>query len=80
MVMFGKSLRKIRKEKRFSQQELAKRLGYKSNSYIADTEKGEFIPSEERLKKIAKALGHPLFPNKRHLNRVKVEGSWDKRK
>ena len=32
-------------------------LGYKTNSYILDVESGHFIPSREKLKKIAKALG-----------------------
>jgi len=54
--MFGRKLRKIRKEKGISQQKLAEKLGYKTNSYIAEVERGKFIPSEEKLKKIAKAL------------------------
>jgi len=56
-MVFGKRLKKIRKEKGISQGKLAEKLGYRTNSYIADVEKGKFIPSEERLKKIAKALG-----------------------
>jgi len=56
-MMFGESLRKIRKEKGISQQKLAEKLGYKTNSYIAEVERGKFIPKEEKLKKIAKALG-----------------------
>jgi len=56
-MRFGKKLRKIRKERGISQQKLAQRLGYATNSYIADVEKGKFIPSESKLKKIAKALG-----------------------
>lgn len=56
-MMFGEKLRKIRKEKGISQQKLAEKLGYKTNSYIAEVEKGKFIPKEEKLKKISKALG-----------------------
>jgi len=56
-IMFGEKLRKIRKEKGISQQKLAEKLGYKTNSYIAEVERGKFIPSKEKLKKIAKALG-----------------------
>jgi len=56
-MMFGRKLRKIRKEKGISQQKLAEKLGYKTNSYIAEVERGKFIPSEGKLKKIAKALG-----------------------
>ena len=56
-MTFGQKLRKIRDEKGMSQQELAKRLGYKTNSYVSDMEKGKFVPSLGKMKKIAKALG-----------------------
>ncbi len=56
---FGQKLRRLREEKGISQQELAKKLGYKSNSYIFDIEKGSFTPSEDKLKRLAKALGIP---------------------
>jgi len=42
-----------------SQQELAKRLGYKTNSYVSDMERGKFIPSPGKLKAIARAFGIP---------------------
>jgi len=54
---FGQKLRKLRQEKGITQQQLAERLGYVTNSYISDVEKGAFIPSREKLKKIAKAFG-----------------------
>jgi len=38
MMLFGKRLRKLRKEKGISQGKLAEKLGYRSNSYIADAE------------------------------------------
>ena len=47
-------------QKGLTQQQLAERLGYKTNSYISDVESGHFIPSREKLKKIAKALGIPF--------------------
>jgi transcriptional regulator with XRE-family HTH domain len=53
---FGQKLRQLRIEKGLTQQELAERLGYKTNSYISDVESGHFIPSKEKLKKIARAL------------------------
>ncbi len=53
---FGQKLRRLREEKGISQQELAKILGYKSNSYIYDIERGDFIPSDEKLERLAKAL------------------------
>jgi len=57
---FGQKLRKLRMQKGLTQQQLAERLGYKTNSYISDVESGHFIPSREKLKKIAKALGIPF--------------------
>ncbi len=53
---FGQKLRRLREERGISQQELAKTLGYKSNSYIYDIERGDFIPSDEKLERLAKAL------------------------
>jgi len=59
-MSFGQKLRQLRKQKGLTQQQLAERLGYKTNSYISDVESGHFIPSREKLKKIAKALGVPF--------------------
>ena len=53
---FGQKLRKLRQEKGLTQQQLAEKLGYVTNSYISDVEKGKFIPSEGKLREIAKAL------------------------
>ena len=55
-MTFGQKLRKLREEKGITQQLLATKLGYVTNSYIADAEKGKFIPSKKKLKKIAKVL------------------------
>ena len=73
MTVFGKKLRKIRKEKGISQGKLAQKLGYRTNSYIADVEKGKFIPSEEKLKRIAKALDIPFSQIKELLMESKLE-------
>jgi len=73
MSTFGQKLRKIREEKGISQQKLAQKLGYRSNSYIADAESGEFIPSEEKLKKIAKDLGISFSQIKELLVESKIE-------
>jgi len=59
-MIFGQKLRRLRMKKRFTQQQIAEKLGYVTNSYISDVEKGAFIPSEGKLKKIAKALGVPF--------------------
>jgi transcriptional regulator with XRE-family HTH domain len=55
-MKFGKILRKIREEKGVTQEQLAKALGYKNNSYIARIERGDFLPSKDKLKKMAKIL------------------------
>jgi transcriptional regulator with XRE-family HTH domain len=57
---FGRKLRQLRIEKGLTQQQLAERLGYKSNSYVSDVESGRFIPSRDKLKKIARALDVPF--------------------
>jgi transcriptional regulator with XRE-family HTH domain len=59
-MTFGQKLRQLRIEKGLTQQQLAERLGYVTNSYVSDVEKGHFIPSREKLKKIARALGVPF--------------------
>jgi transcriptional regulator with XRE-family HTH domain len=57
---FGQKLRRLRLEKGLTQQELAEKLGYKTNSYISDVKSGHFIHSKEKLKKIVRALDVPF--------------------
>jgi len=59
-MIFGEKLRRLRIEKGLTQQQLAERLGYVTNSYISDVEKGHFIPSRDKLKRIARALDVPF--------------------
>jgi len=56
-----------------SQQELAKRLSYKTNSYVSDMEKGKFVPSPKKLREIAKALGVSFSKIKDSLLESKLE-------
>ncbi len=72
-MTFGQKLRRLREEKGISQQELSRKLGYKSNGYIFDIEKGDFIPSEDKLKRLAKALGIPFSRMKDILFESKLE-------
>jgi transcriptional regulator with XRE-family HTH domain len=72
-MMFGKKLKKIRKENGISQQELAKKLGYVNNSYISDVENGIFVPSKKKLKKIAKTLKVSFAQIKDLLREVQLE-------
>lgn len=58
-AVFGNKVRKLREVRGLSQLELARRLGYRSGSYINDYEHGAFIPSPDRLRAIAKGLGVP---------------------
>ena len=73
MNIFGQKLRKLREDKGLTQQQLAEKLGYVTNSYLSDAEKGAFIPSEEKLKKIAKALHAPYSKLKEFLIESKLE-------
>jgi len=57
---FGQKLRQLRIEKGLTQQQLAEKLGYVTNSYISDVESGHFIPSKDKLKRIARALDVPF--------------------
>lgn len=57
---FGQGFRKLREEKGVTQEELAKKLGYKNNSYIARIERGDFLPSKENLKKMSRVLKIPF--------------------
>jgi transcriptional regulator with XRE-family HTH domain len=70
---FGHKLRKLREQKEISQQELAKMLGYKSNGYIYDIERGDFVPSDKKIKKLAKALEVPFSKIKDILFESKLE-------
>jgi transcriptional regulator with XRE-family HTH domain len=70
---FGQKLRSLREEKHITQQELAEKLGYVTNSYVSDVEKGQFIPSEANLKKIAKVFNSPLARLKDLLLESKLE-------
>jgi len=59
-VNFGQKIRRLRIEKDLIQQQLAEKLGYKTNTYISDVESGHFIPSRDKFKKIARALDVPF--------------------
>jgi transcriptional regulator with XRE-family HTH domain len=52
---FGQKLRQLRKKRGSTQQQLAEKLGYVTNSHISDVESGHFIPSRNKLKKITRA-------------------------
>jgi len=70
---FGRKFRNLRKQNGFSQRELGRRLGYVNNSYVANIENGSFIPSEKKLKKIAKMLNIPYSELKDLLIEAKIE-------
>lgn len=50
------AIRKLREEKRWSQEEMANRVGMSKNGY-AKMERGESRPSLDRLEKITQVLG-----------------------
>lgn len=63
----------MRQGKGVSQGQLAKKLGYVTNSYVSDMEKGKFIPSQEKLKELAKALRVPFAKIKDLLLEARLE-------
>jgi transcriptional regulator with XRE-family HTH domain len=59
--VFGKQLRALRESKGLSQNELARRMGYSSNGYLSDIERGAYIPAEVyTLREMARALDVPF--------------------
>jgi transcriptional regulator with XRE-family HTH domain len=59
--IFGKQLRALRESKGLSQNEMARRMGYSSNGYLSDIERGAYIPSEVyTLREMARALDVPF--------------------
>lgn len=56
LLVFGKRLKSLRKERKMTQEELADKLGL-HNSYIGLLERGERIPSLLTLDKIARYFG-----------------------
>jgi transcriptional regulator with XRE-family HTH domain len=55
----GQSIRELRQEKDVSVRELAKRLSL-SPAFLSDIELGRRHPSDEKLTRIARALGTPV--------------------
>lgn len=55
-MTFAKFLKKKRKEAGMTRHELSKKIGV-SHGYISNVEKGYFIPSAEKIKKISDILG-----------------------
>jgi len=54
-ISIGNNIRKLRKQKGFTQKELAEKCNL-SRSYLADLERGRYNPSLESLKLIANSL------------------------
>lgn len=56
-MSFGKKIRQIRLQKGLTQVQVAKTLGYDTSSYVSDVEIGKFIPTPDKLERLAGALG-----------------------
>ena len=54
---FGDKLKQLRHERGISQEKVREALGYKTNSYISDAERGKFIPQGDKLYKWGEVLG-----------------------
>lgn len=50
------AMREIRESKAISKRELGRRIGA-SSGYVTRVERGDFLPREKRVPKIAEALG-----------------------
>jgi transcriptional regulator with XRE-family HTH domain len=70
---FGQKLRQLRIKKGLTQQQLAEKLGYVTNSYVSDVESGHFIPSRNKLREIARALDISLKEIENMLLESKLE-------
>ena len=70
----GTKLRKLWEVKGLSQHELGGRLGYSTNSYVSDMERGLFVPAEDKLERIARALERPVDVIKEVVLESKIEG------
>lgn len=56
-MTFGQKIKQIRLEKGLSQEKVAKAMGYPNNTYVSDVERGLFVPQQDKLDRLAKALG-----------------------
>lgn len=56
--VFGELLKKVRLDKGLTQTQVAEKMGFKTNGYIADFERGRYDdPAEDTLTRYANALG-----------------------
>ena len=53
---FGEKLKQLRQQKGISRRVVKEKLGYASQSYVADAESNKFIPGEDKLRIWAEAL------------------------
>ena len=56
-MAFKDKIKQIRLEKGLSQEQVARAMGYSSNTYVSDIERGRFVPQPDKLEKLASALG-----------------------
>jgi SOS regulatory protein LexA len=58
MSSIGELLKQLRQEKGYTQTQVAEKMGFTTNGYVADMENGRYIePEEKTLLRYAKALG-----------------------
>lgn len=72
-------LKEIRKRKGITQEEMAKKLGYKGKSGYCQLENGDTKMTLEQARKIAEILGETIeaifFENKVHADRTKEQNT-----
>ena len=78
----GRRIESLRSQKGLSQLELAKQLGYKSDSTISKWEKGSNIPTGKKLAMLAQVLGttsdYILFGTKPEKNTIDLSNLREK--
>lgn len=55
-VIIGRNIAELRKLHGLSQEEFAKRIGYSNKAAVSRMEHGEWVPTADKLKKIAEVL------------------------
>ena len=56
-MAFGDNIKQLRLDKGLTQEQVANELGYPTNTYVSDVERGMFIHPPDKLRTVAQAFG-----------------------
>lgn len=76
MTAIGRNIRVIRESLGMTQEELARKAGYKNGSAIAGIEHGSVFPAYEKIKDIANALGVSIYQIKGRTRKIPEKESY----